>query len=83
MKLKNLIKKNIYSINFYESIVVFKINKKKSIISKVVWNKKKVKQINDYRYEKNKNLIWSYAINIKDKFPKFLFNIYFIRLIFK
>ena len=80
-EIKNLIKKNIYSINFYESIVVFKINKKKSIISKVVWNKKKVKQINDYRYENNKNLIWSYAINIKDKFPKFLFNIYFIKLI--
>ena len=48
----------------------------------MVWNKKKVKEINDYRYENiYKHLIWSYAINIKDKFPKFLFNIYFIRLI--
>ena len=47
----------------------------------MVWNKKKIKQINDYRYENSKNLIWSFAINIKDKFPKFLFNIYFIKLI--
>ena len=80
-EIKNLLKKNIYAINFYESMVVFKINKRKSIISKVVWNKKKVKQINDYRYENNKNFIWSFATDIKNKFPKFLFNIYLIRLI--
>ncbi len=80
-EIKNLLKKNIYAINFYESIVVFKINKRKSIISKVVWNKKKVKQINDFRYENSKNLIWSFAMNIKNIFPQFLMNFYFIRLI--
>ena len=79
-KISNIIKKNIYSISFYDSIVAFRINKKKSIISKAIWNKKKVNQIDDFRYQKNKNFFWEFAINCKKLLPKFIVKTNFIKI---
>ena len=78
-KINDLFKKNIYSIAFYESIISFRISRKKSIISKAIWNKKKVKKILDYRYDKKKNLFWDYSINMKKILPKFIISSSFIR----
>ncbi len=64
-----LLKKNVYSVSFFESIVAFRINKKKSIISKAIWNKKKIERIKDYRYKNTKNSLWGYALYIKDLLP--------------
>lgn len=78
-KLNNLLKKNIYSINFYESIISFRINKKKSIISRAIWNKKKVRKIRDYRYDKKKNYLWDFTIRLKKILPNFIINFSLIR----
>ena len=79
-KISKIIKKNIYSVSFYDSIVAFRINKKKSIISKAIWNKKKVNQIDDFRYHKNKNFFWELAINYKKLLPKFIVKSNFIKI---
>ena len=78
-KLNNLLKKNIYSVSFHESIISFKINKKKSIISKAIWNKKKVRKIPDYRYDKRKNYLWDYTIYLKKILPNFINHFSLIR----
>ncbi len=78
-ELINLLKKNIYSIYYFESLVAFRINRKKSITSKVVWNKKKKEKINDFRYYKNKNYIWEFAIFLKNLFPKAFVNFFLIK----
>ncbi len=78
-ELNNLFKKNIYSVSFHESIISFKINKKKSIISKAIWNKKKVKKISDYRYGKRKNYLWDYTIYLKKILPNFIIHFSLIR----
>ena len=78
-KLNNLLKKNIYSVSFHESIISFKINKKKSIISKAIWNKKKVRKIPDYRYDKRKNYLWDYTIYLKKILPNFIIHFSLIR----
>ena len=79
-KISNLLKKNIYSVSFYDSIVAFRINKKKSIISKAIWNKKKIKHIDDFRYQKNKNSIWEFALYLKKFVPKYIANLNFIKI---
>ena len=79
-KISNLFKKNIYSVSFYDSIIAFRINKKKSIISKAIWNKKKIKHIDDFRYQKNKNSVWKFAIYLKKFVPKYITNLNFIRI---
>lgn len=78
-KLKNLLKKNIYSVSYFDSIVSLRINKKKSIISRVIWNKKKKEKINDFRYEKNRNSIWKFVICLNNFFPKTFTNFFVIR----
>jgi len=77
-KITDLFKKNVYSVNFFESVVAFRINKKKSIISKAIWNKKKVQRIQDFRYKNNKNSLWGIAIYIKDLLPKSISNFFLI-----
>jgi len=76
--LNELYKKYIFSISFYESIISFKINKKNSINSKVIWNKKKIKKIKDYRY-KNTVSLWSKSLIIKDFLPKFFVQNFLIK----
>lgn len=78
-KISRLFKKNIYSITFHESLIAFKISKKKNLISKPVWNKHQIKKIKDFRYKKNKNNVWESAIYIKKIIPKFLINSYLFR----
>lgn len=82
-KITNFLKNNIYSVSFYESIIAFKINKKKSITSKAIWNKKKIERIQDYRYENNKNTLWGFAIYIKDLLPKTLVDLLLIKTVSK
>jgi hypothetical protein len=82
-KITDLFKKNVYSVNFFESVVAFRINKKKSIISKAIWNKKKVKRIQDFRYKNNKNSLWGIAIYTKDLLPKSLSNFFLIKTLSK
>ena len=49
-KRKNELRKKIFSISFYDSIVVFKINSKKSLDSVVIKNNEKERQgVFDYR----------------------------------
>lgn len=78
-KISRLLKKNIYSITFHESLIAFKISKKKNIVSKPVWNKRQIKKIKDFRYKKNKNNVWQRAIYVKKIIPKFLINSYLFR----
>ena len=78
-KISSLLKKKIFSISFYESIIAFRINSKKTVISKAIWNKKKIEHILDYRYKKNKNQLWELAISIKKILPKFLINLFFVK----
>ncbi len=80
-KISSLLKKYVFSISFYESIIAFRINSKKTIISKAIWNKKKVEHILDYRYKKNKNQLWEFAISTKKLLPKFLINLFFVKYI--
>lgn len=82
-KITDLFKKNVYSVNFFESVVAFRINKKKSIISKAIWNKKKVKRIQDFRYKNNKNSLWGIAIYTKDLLPKSFGNFFLIKTLSK
>ena len=78
-KISKLFKKNIYSVTFHESLIAFKISKKKNIVSKPVWNKRQIKKIKDFRYKKNKNNVWQRAIYVKKIIPKFLINSYLFR----
>ena len=70
------------SISFFESIVSFRINKKNCINSKVIWNKKKINKIKDYRY-KNTKSIWAKSLQIKEFLPKFLVKNFLIKEISK
>ena len=78
-KISKLFKKNIYSVTFHESLIAFKISKKKNIVSKPVWNRRHIKKIKDFRYKKNKNNVWQTVIYIKKIIPKFLINSYLLR----
>ncbi len=78
-KISKLFKKNIYSVTFHESLIAFKISKKKNIVSKPVWNRRQIKKIKDFRYKKNKNNVWQTAIYIKKIIPKSLINSYLLR----
>ena len=80
--INELYKKYIFSISFFESIVSFRINKKSCINSKVIWNKKKIKKIKDYRY-KNTKSIWAKSLQIKEFLPKFLIKNFLIKEISK
>lgn len=71
-KLYHLLKNNIYSVSFYESIISFRINNKKSITSKAIWNKKKIKKIFDFRYKKKQNYLWQSIIYLKKKIPSII-----------
>lgn len=76
--INELYKKYIFSISFFESIVSFRINKKSCINSRVIWNKKKIKKIKDYRY-KNTKSIWAKSLQIKEFLPKFLVKNFLIK----
>ena len=80
--INELYKKYIFSISFFESIVSFRINKKSCINSKVIWNKKKINKIKDYRY-KNTKSIWAKSLQIKEFLPKFLVKNFLIKEISK
>ena len=80
--INELYKKYIFSISFFESIVSFRINKKSCINSKVIWNKKKINKIKDYRY-KNTKSIWAKSLQIKEFLPKFLVKNFLVKEISK
>ena len=80
--INELYKKYIFSISFFESIVSFRINKKSCINSKVIWNKKKINKIKDYRY-KNTKSIWAKSLQIKEFLSKFLVKNFLVKEISK
>ena len=74
-----LLKKNIFSVVFYESVIAFRINPAKSIISKPIWNRKKIKKIDDYRYRTNTNSLWELILFFKKFLPRFFVNIKIVK----
>ena len=79
-KIYKLLERNIFSISFFESIVAFRINSKKNILSKAIWNRKKVENILDYRYKKNSNNLWEFAISVKRILPYNLSNFSLLKI---
>ena len=54
----NIFSNKVFSIEYFDSLVVFKINKKKHNKSRNLENNKKLRNLfSDYRYKKNSNLI--------------------------
>ena len=78
-KIYKLLERNVFSISFFEYIVAFRINSKKNILSKAIWNRKKVNNILDYRYKKNSNILWEFAISVKRILPYNLSNLFYIK----
>ena len=75
----NYISKSIYQVRYFESIVVFDINKKKCINNNLVYNKKNFQNFDDYRHRGNSIRFFNYLqslkyfkyINFTIKFVKF------------
>ncbi len=76
-KLKNSINKHVYSIEFFESAVCFKIDRSKCLINEDISNNKKILGIEDLRHGRQK-----VVRNLRKKFS-FFYNIKILRLIAK
>ena len=63
-----LLKKNIFSVVFYESVIAFRINPAK-----------KIKKIDDYRYRTNTNSLWELILFFKKFLPRFFVNIKIVK----
>jgi hypothetical protein len=59
-KKSNYISKSIYQVRYFESIVVFDINKKKCINNSLVYNKKNFQNFDDYRHRGNSIRFFNY-----------------------
>ena len=78
-KKHNYVSKSVYQVRFFESIVVFDINKKKCKISNAIYNKKNFISFNDYRHKSNSIKLLEYLrsfkpfknINFSHRFIKF------------
>ena len=69
----NILQKRIFSIEFFESIVVFKINSKKNIKSKIITNNGKSENFKDYRYFNNLGILDRIFIKLFNYERKYLF----------
>jgi len=78
-----LYKNKIHSVEFFDSIVVFKINKNKSVDSKPTSNESKTLNFEDYRFFNSNHKILNYLNNIEQNlYPKKEKN-FLIKLILK
>jgi len=59
-KKSNYISKNIYQVRYFESIVVFDVNKKKCSNNILTYNKKNSQNFDDYRYRGNSIRFFNY-----------------------
>jgi hypothetical protein len=64
-KKKSYFSKSIYQVRFFESIVVFDINKKKCNSNTLVYNKKNFKSFDDYRHKGNSIKFLNYLRSFK------------------
>lgn len=71
-KINNL-QKRLFSIEFFESIVVFKINNKRNIKSKIITNNGKSENFKDYRYFNDLRLLERIFIKLSSYERKYLF----------
>ena len=69
----NKLQKKLFSIEFFESIVVFKINNKKSIKSKIITNNGKSENFKDYRYFNDLSMLNRIFIKLSNYERKYLF----------
>jgi len=77
-KIFKLFQKNIFSINFFESFIVFHIDGKKCINSKILRNMK-MKKIKDFRNENEKYSILNYIFLISKYLPSSIYSNNFVK----
>ena len=72
-KISKLFQRNIFSISFFESFVVFNIDNRKCINSKILKNMK-MKKIKDFRNEREKYSIWNFILSVSKHLPNCINN---------